>query len=181
MHERADLCARSGVQSGGGVVSGGESGERAAADFTRAPPLRTRVNQQFRRAGMSGRRSTRPPADRYAREEREGDEHAPTTVSGGPSSKPPLPPLPPRPPNPRPPGDPRPPNPRPPPPNPLPAGGLMVLSACRSWVLCESLRRARASREVSWETRGVRARASVCAPHARGGQAHHRRFREEEG
>jgi hypothetical protein len=45
------------------------------------------------------------------------------------------------------------------------------------WVLCESLRRARASREASWETRGVRARASVCAPHARRGQALHRRLR----
>ena len=38
----------------------------------------------------------------------------------------------------------------------------MVLSACGLWVPCVSLRRARASREVSWETRGVRARASVC-------------------
>lgn len=49
------------------------------------------------------------------------------------------------------------------------------------WVLCESLRRARASREVSWETRGVRARASVCAPHARRGQALHRRFASPSG
>ena len=29
VHERAHLCARSGVQSGGAVVSGGESEERA--------------------------------------------------------------------------------------------------------------------------------------------------------
>lgn len=65
MHERAHLCARSGVQSGGTVVSGGESEERAG-QISRAPPLLTRVNQQFRRAGMSGA-SLDASADRSGR------------------------------------------------------------------------------------------------------------------
>ena len=55
--------------SGWGRGQQRESGERAAADFTPTPPLATRVNQQFRRAGMSGasRRRVRRPIETRVR------------------------------------------------------------------------------------------------------------------
>ena len=73
-------------------------------------------------------------ARRRARRRARVGRHAPTTVSGGPSSKPPRPPRPPRPPKPPlPPGERPPPNPLPPPPKPRPppAGGRIVsVRAC---------------------------------------------------
>ena len=89
-----------------------------------------RVNQQFNACSRWVRARAETARDDGMRVGR----HAPTTVSGGPSSKPPRPPRPPRPPNPPlPPGERPPPDPLPPPPKPRPppAGGRIVsVSAC---------------------------------------------------
>lgn len=133
VHELANLCCfgRVGGWRGWGefdAVTGGRNGFRKFVFCIKPPPWRcVRVSANSRpRRGVS-----RPMRGGHA-EEPKKEKHAPTTESGGPSSKPPLPPRPP----PRPPPKPRPgdrpagaPNPRPPPP--LPAGGLIFAGRVR--------------------------------------------------
>jgi hypothetical protein len=133
VHELANLCCFGRVGGGRGwgefdAVTGGRNGFRKFIFCIKPPPWRcVRVSANSRpRRGVS-----RPMRGGHA-EEPKKEKHAPTTDSGGPSSKPPLPPRPP----PRPPPKPRPgdrpagaPNPRPPPP--LPAGGLIFAGRVR--------------------------------------------------